>query len=370
MSKLFPSSEIKSIFEQNLSLIDVRAPVEFAQGHLPNAINLPILNDEERAQVGTLYKQQGNEAAVKLGHQLISGSIKELRVNAWLEFIRANPKTLIYCFRGGQRSGITQDWISEAGFDLPRLEGGYKAARRYLLKLIEDFSTREFLLISGLTGSGKTRLLLEAKEFCPVLDLENLANHRGSAFGGTDTEQPSQANFENNLAVAILNLQKVVPSHRILLEDESHTIGRCIVPLSLYKAMQNSEAIWMDEPLESRVENIYEEYILNSHIGIATKSGKPADKLNATELFARYKSSLQKISRKLGGDRTTELMSQIDLSVKAFHESNSLVENKVWIEKLLTYYYDPLYLNNFKRRNIKVRLSLSRIDCLHYLKSL
>jgi tRNA 2-selenouridine synthase len=126
----------KSLFFEDTPLIDVRAPVEFATGSLPNSVNLPILNDEERALIGTTYKTQGRETAIQLGHQLISGDVKEQRLQAWRSYIDLHPHAVIYCFRGGLRSQITQQWLKEAGIQRPLITGGYKAVRSFIIETI------------------------------------------------------------------------------------------------------------------------------------------------------------------------------------------------------------------------------------------
>ena len=190
-------------------LIDVRAPVEFIEGSIPHSLNSPILNDEERTIVGTIYKQKGPAAAVEAGHQLVSGVIKENRVQAWQSLIQKNSFTVITCFRGGLRSKLTQDWLADVGFKVPRIQGGYKALRQFLRNEIDQFiGQTQFLVITGATGSAKTRLLRALKNQRPLLDLELAANHRGSAFGGYQTPQPSQVNFENNLSFQILELKQ------------------------------------------------------------------------------------------------------------------------------------------------------------------
>ncbi|MDC6679308.1 rhodanese-like domain-containing protein, partial [Leclercia adecarboxylata] len=132
-------------------LIDVRAPVEFAQGALPGAVNLPLMNDEERHQVGIAYKQQGQAAAIALGERLVSGDIKQARINAWQAYLTEHPDALIYCFRGGLRSQIAQQWLDETGASRPRLQGGWKAMRQALCARIESAALQPMLVVAGLT---------------------------------------------------------------------------------------------------------------------------------------------------------------------------------------------------------------------------
>lgn len=352
------SQELKNLFLNKIPLIDVRAPVEFAQGHLPGAVNLPILNDEERALIGITYKKEGQEAAVQLGYKLVSGDVKNSRLQKWLQFINQNPETVIYCFRGGLRSKITQKWLQEAGVARPLIQGGYKRVRNFLIDEVHQFANKSSLLIlSGTTGSGKTSFLNEVKSFYPVLDLEALACHRGSAFGAISLSQPSQINFENQIAVSLLSVQE--SPKKFLVEDESRLIGSCAVPQSFFIKMRQSPVIWIEETLENRVENIFRDYIREPMF--AKETAKVLD------IFKRYKVSTSKISKKLGGLRTQELLGLISHSEQEFLMSQDLSSNKIWIEKLLIYYYDPMYLSSLDRRQVKVLFKGSRADCAEFL---
>lgn len=372
------SEDLKNIFVNDTPLIDVRAPVEFAQGHLPGAVNMPILNDEERAAVGTTYKQEGNEAAVRLGHQLVSGTVKDTRVAQWKEFIERYPQTVIYCFRGGQRSQITQRWLKEAGVERPLLLGGYKKARQFLMNELERFCREHpFLVLSGPTGSGKTALLKKVAAFRPAVDLEGLAQHRGSAFGSTGVEQPSQVNYENALTVALLKLEdKLGLGLRLIVEDESRLIGRIHQPLPFFLRLRESEVVWIDEPLKTRVANIFNDYITNTAIGIAFEQAPRCAEeegifhTQALALFDKYKRSVHAISRKLGGLRAQEVLQDITQAERDFLDMKSLEANKVWIEKLLVYYYDPLYLSSLERRQVKVQFRGTAAAAEEFLKNL
>lgn len=366
------------LLRDKVPLIDVRAPVEFQQGHLPGAVNLPILNDEERALIGTIYKQQGSAAAVAKGFELISGDIKKSRVSQWQSFVEAHPSAVLYCFRGGKRSQITQQWLRDIGIDRPLIVGGYKRARQFLMEQIEQFSAaREMLVLSGPTGSGKTELIKKVHTFFPTVDLEGLARHRGSAFGATEFPQPTQINFENQLATELLQLSSQFPlSSGVLVEDESRLIGRLSIPESFFLKLRSSKVLWLDEPLENRVTNIFKDYIMNSPIGRAVDGGlrckEESDILReeALRVFAKFKHSLNSIRKKLGGLRAQEVLADIEQAEMAFLNHLQTESNKVWIEKLLRYYYDPMYLSSLERRQVTVQFKGSGDSTFEYLKSL
>ena len=311
-------------------LIDVRAPVEFSEGHIPGAVNLPIISDEERHQIGTVYKQRGKEAAVSLGHELVSGDIKQSRIRAWLEFLEQNKNAVVYCFRGGLRSQTTVQWLADAGFDVPLVVGGYKALRQFLISRTNELCEKlEFEVVSGPTGSGKTEYLRRSRR--PVLDLEDLAKHRGSAFGAMEENQPTQVDFENRLAVELLRLQHTnIP---ILIENESRMIGKCAVPDSLYFKMKGSPRLILHIETAQRVENILQDYLVHSRL---TSQGD-------FSRFDDFRNAVKAISKKLGGLRSQEILADIDEAERTYRLSGDLSPNRIWIEKLLHWYYDPLY---------------------------
>lgn len=374
--------DLTALFIADTPLIDVRAPVEFTQGSLPGAVNLPILNNEERALVGTTYKQQGSEAAIKLGYEMVSGSVKQNRLQQWLDFIHQHPQAILYCFRGGKRSQITQQWLRDTGIDSPLITGGYKRARQFLISTIDRFSEhRKLLVITGPTGSGKTRLIHDISNSHPVLDIEALARHRGSAFGGMSVPQPSQIDFENHLAVNLLKLEQNNLSEPVIVEDESRHTGKVYLPDSFFHHLRNSEIIWVDEPLATRVDNIFEDYILTTPIGQAQRIRQAIPPLASTvetreilrqqarQLFDKYAGALQTISKKLGGDRFQEVSEDLENARSDFENKNEIQSNKIWIEKLVRYYYDPLYLGSLQRRRVNPCFKGSGQAVMDYLQA-
>ena len=314
---------MQSILKNQIKLIDVRAPIEFKEGALPHSVNLPILFDDEREMVGKTYKNKGNQVAIDVGHSIVNGEKKDKRVNEWLDLIQNNPKAQLYCARGGLRSEIAQSWLKEVGCDIKRISGGFKALRNACLSVLNDASNddKKWIIISGRTGSAKTKLInILNNSIC----LEGLANHRGSAFGSFDTPQPTPINFENNLACDYLQIS----DNTIIFEDESRTIGRLVIPEKFYNKMCNSKIVLIEEPIENRIQNIYDEYVKNY------KHGKT---LNNQSNELRLK--LSKISKRLGGNN----FKKVDILIKKAFENDDQNVHFQWIEILLNAYYDKMY---------------------------
>jgi tRNA 2-selenouridine synthase len=346
---------LQLLLNREVHVIDVRAPVEFFAGKIPGSVNLPLLTDEERALVGTAYKQQGSEEAIALGHRLVSGPIKEARIKAWLEEIGCHPGlTVVTCFRGGLRSQTVQHWLQERGYSVPRLAGGYKKMRQQLTAEIFNFCHHHSLyVLTGKTGAGKTKLL-RSLSWNYFVDLEALAHHRGSAFGNFDTPQPSQVDFENHLALALSRLHHHRVSHPVLVEDESRMIGRCVQPESFFHLLRNSPVLVLEESLESRVENTFQEYVLA--------------RIHDTALFSNLRISLLKIKSKLGGLRYQELLHDMQQAEDALRQHGDASLSRVWIEKLLVWYYDPAYEKSLSKRNPKVSCRGSSVDIKSFIE--
>jgi tRNA 2-selenouridine synthase len=338
--EVLAKSEFERIVLEDLPLIDVRAPVEFAEGAFPGSINLPLMDDEERRQVGICYKQKGHDAAVKLGHQLVSGQTRRERTEAWCRQIESRPETLLYCFRGGERSRIAQSWIFEAtGKKICRLEGGYKAFRRYLINQLDPAQLpAKPLVLGGRTGTGKT-LLLNTLEH--AVDLEGIARHRGSAFGRLPEGQPTPINFENTLAWALVKHRKKAWKS-LIVEDEGRNIGRCFLPKPLVEHFAQADLVVLERPLHERVEIIFDEYIL-----AAQKAYLRVNPLDGILLWKdALMDSISRIRKRLGGARHQEL-EKIFLDAV---ESEDPEKHKIWILWLLREYYDPMYDYQLKHK--------------------
>ena len=241
-----------------LSVFDVRSPGEYAHAHFPQAHSLPLFSDEERKIVGTAYKHQGKQQAIKLGLDFFGVKMKKM-VEVVEEIQKTNAsqskKILVHCWRGGMRSSAVAWLLDLYGFDVYLLVGGYKAFRTWVLEQFEK--TYSIKVLGGYTGSGKTEILHALKESNEkVIDLEGLANHKGSAFGGIGLEpQPSQEMFENKLA-----LQLFINADEFWMEDESQRIGRVNIPHPLWKTIRKSPLYFIDIPFKERLKYIEKNY--------------------------------------------------------------------------------------------------------------
>lgn len=238
------------------NVIDVRSPSEFAADHLPGAISLPVLDDEERARVGTIYKQIAPFEARKLGAALISRNVAR-HLEGPLADRPGGWRPLLYCWRGGQRSGSMAMILSQIGWRAEIIAGGYKAWRGLVVRALEAAPPSRIILLDGNTGSAKTELLqLLALRGIQTIDLEAMANHRGSLFGSRGL-QPSQRMFEGRIAQALSDLD---PSRPVVVEAESSAIGQCRLPSQLWKAMCAAPRIELDVPTQERARYLASAY--------------------------------------------------------------------------------------------------------------
>jgi tRNA 2-selenouridine synthase len=316
-------------------LLDVRTPAEFVDDHLPGAINLPVLSNEERVRVGTLYTQSPFEAQ-RLGASLIARNIAQHLETSLAE----KPRTwrpLVYCWRGGMRSGALAHILSEIGWRTTRLHGGYKTYRAFVLQALDALPPQfQWRVICGPTGSGKSRLLQAlAAEGAQVLDLEHLAQHRGSLLGNLpDQPQPAQKLFESRIWDVLRHFD---PQRPVFVEAESRRIGLLRVPAVLLDQMRAAPCIAIEAPLSARVAFLLEDY---EHF-----LGDPAQ-----------------LSEKLA--MLTELQGRQTIA-----EWNALAANGEWptlVEQLLVRHYDPAYKRssdgNFSGLQQAQRLSLAGLD--------
>jgi tRNA 2-selenouridine synthase len=337
-----------------LSVIDVRSEGEYEKAHFDRTVNIPILSNVHRHEVGLRYKNEGSEAAKALGHQLVSGEYKDALIRRWCEEIKRHPEApaVLFCWRGGLRSRIAQEWVFQHGHAVLRVEGGYKALRHEALKALEN--PLPFVVLSGMTGSGKTRLLHRLRR---MVDLEALAHHRGSAFGAHFGDpQPQQATFENRLAQVLC---RVAPDY--VLEDESPNIGRCHIPDHFYARMVTAPMVQIETSSRQRALAIYQEYV---QLPLVHRMG-------LEELERSFLRNLERIRNKLGGleyDRIKQLLSRafaIDTMTEEGREAH--VD---WIERLLSVYYDKQYLYSLSLKSRKTLFQGPWEDCLDFLQGL
>lgn len=298
---------VESFLKSPGPLYDIRSPGEFLQGTLPGAINLPLFSDQEREQVGTVYKKQSPQKAFLLGLDYVGPKMR-----GFVEQVQGqNPR--LFCFRGGMRSQSMGWLFSQGGMKPLLLKGGYKAFRKFVLNTLEK--TYPLHILGGLTGAGKTsHLQTLKKEGHQILDLEALAQHKGSAFGKLTDTQPTSEHFENWIACTLWQMD---PSKPIWVEDESRMIGSCKIPDSLYKQMQTSPFYLLQTPLEQRIATLVEEY----------------GKYSESYLIE----AVQCIKKRLGGARTSKIIECI--ISKNFQEAVFL----------LLEYYDQAYMYSIKR---------------------
>lgn len=351
-----------SLFLDDVPMLDVRAPTEFEQGAFPMSTNIPLMTDKEREAVGIRYKEQGQDAAILLGAELVTPKDQQKRKQQWADFFKNNKKGVLYCFRGGLRSQISQQWISdETGTDYPRVTGGYKALRRFLIESTERIAKKiPIVILGGRTGSGKTRIL---KQLHNSIDLEGLANHRGSAFGPTATPQPTQINFENALAIELIK-KEAQGAQFLVIEDEARNVGSLGVPQALYDAMQQSPIVKLDVPQAERNQISIEEYIVDTQNHFDEVYGKEKGEIKLAEHLLE---SLSKIQKRLGGVRYQEAEGQMKKAIEKRLTTGSLDGFIPLVNTLLVDYYDPMYDYQIEKKKARIIFEGSKNEISSFL---
>lgn len=298
---------------ENPLYIDVRAPLEYEEDHIPGAINLPIFDNEERKEVGTLYRMAGRDDAVRRGTEIGGKNVGPI-VNSIMEY--RERAIVIYCARGGMRSGAVAALVNSLGIETYRIKDGYKSYRRYINEKLATIRIKPPLFIlQGLTGAGKTEILGYIKN---SVDLEYMAGHRSSVFGAIGLEQKSQKYFETLLYDRLIELES---ADYIVMEGESQKIGNLHIPDNIFRQMRDAAVIYIDTPVERRVEIIKNEYTR----------------------FDQHEKVLEivfSLKNRLGARKTLELT---DL-----YRNDRIDE---FIEMLLLDYYDNLYRHTLGRFN-------------------
>lgn len=304
------------------AIIDARSPCEYAQDHLPGAINAPVLDDEQRIRVGTMYKQVGSFEAKKLGGALVAKNIANHIEQLWLEHPR-EWRPLVYCWRGGNRSGAMAHILSKIGWPVVQLDGGYKAFRAEVNAALELAPQLRFKVICGTTGSGKSRLLeVLAAHGAQVLDLEQLAAHRGSVLGHLPSQaQPSQKAFETRIWDCLRHCDPALP---VFVESESKKVGNLRVPAALMDTMRGADCIALNLSRADRVQLLMEDY---AHFLVS-----PAT-LNA---------QLEHLTALHGKEKIRRWQSMAD--------SGAMPQ---LVDELLADHYDPAYLRSIDRNFVR-----------------
>jgi len=359
------TKDYQRIILENIPMIDVRAPIEYGKGAFPNSVNMPILTDEERHIIGIKYKDSGNESATALGYELVSGAIKEGRINAWVDFVKANPEAYLYCFRGGSRSRISQEWLHEAGVDIPRLEGGYKAFRTFLLEVLSgNWMTHvKPITLGGHTGSGKTKVIYKVHK---AIDLEGIAHHRGSSFGRYIDPQPQQINFENTLAYEMVRHEAKGYKH-LVLEDESRNVGKCYINKDLFEWFRSNTMVILDVTFEERIQNTLEEYVEDSQQRHIKQYG-PSEGMG--KWFDYIEGSMTRVKKRLGGDRFNDVFSAFQRNYQAQLASGSSKAHEEWIAMFLKEYYDPMYEYQMTKSTRPIDFKGNAREVTEYLNAL
>lgn len=337
MTKRLDTDDYRTLFLNDLPLLDVRAPVEFVKGAFPCSTNIPLLDDDQRTKIGTRYKEQGQDAAIELGWRLATPEIQQQRIKAWSAYINQHPNGYLYCFRGGLRSRLSQQLIRESGLNYPLIKGGYKAMRRFLIDELDAISrSQPMIAISGRTGSGKT---LAIKQLQQAVDLEGLANHRGSAFGRQLQEQPSQINFENALSIALIKLQ-AAQSKVVFVEDEGPLIGRVSLPQAFLEAFKRAPRILLETPMDKRINITLADYVTEAIPAYRNAYGEAE---SIPKFREHVLGNLARIRKRLGGDRHSHLHGLFSSAIDELDHSGSTDAFRPGIEMLLKEYYDPMY---------------------------
>ncbi|MFJ7747398.1 tRNA 2-selenouridine(34) synthase MnmH [Peribacillus sp. NPDC097295] len=294
--------------KNELTVIDVRSPSEYKDATIPGSLNIPFFNDEERAEVGTLYKQVSAQAAKERGLEIISVKLPSFIK----EFAEIEGKKAVFCWRGGMRSRTSATVLSLMGIKALRLDGGYRNYRNWVVDKLETVEWKpEAYVLNGFTGTGKTTILHRlSEEGHPILDFEGMANHRGSVFGQIGLEPNNQKKFDSLLFEGIRNVQQ---SPYVLLEGESKRIGKVIIPDSVLEKKEQGIQVFIELPLEERVLHILEDYQPWEH------------EQECLEAFMRIKRRIH-----------TPIATQIENDLKSGNYSSA-------VGLLLEYYYDPLY---------------------------
>lgn len=312
-----------------ITIIDVRSPSEFKNATIPGSLNIPFFNDEERAEIGTIYKQVSTLAAKERGLEIISAKLPDFVK----EFSKIQGKKAVFCWRGGMRSRTTATLLDLMGIKIFRLEGGYRNYRHWVVQQLESYELKqEVFVLNGNTGTGKTIILRRLKEEgFPVIDLEGLSNHRGSIFGQIGLQPNNQKTFDSLL---VEDLKFYQSSSYILFEGESSRIGKVVLPSFLMKKKEQGVQLFLELPIEERITHILDDYEPWNH------------KQECIDSFNRIKKRIH-----------TPIAKEIETELEAENFSSA-------VGLLLEYYYDPLYEHSTNQypENQKMTIKARNVD--------
>ena len=359
----YNSDTYTELFVNNSPLMDVRAPIEYKRGAFPAAKNLPIMDDHQRELIGTCYKHHGQDKAIEKGNELIQGEIREARIVNWIKFAKQHPDGSLYCFRGGLRSRIAQQWMHESGIDFPIIQGGFKALRTFLLNELENEAKLcTFRLVGGKTGCGKTTLVNSLEH---GIDLEAAAYHRGSSFGRHAKEQNNQINFENILAIDFLKL-RYKNIQNITIEDEARTIGKVGLPKALFEKMRQSPIVVIEDPYSERIERLVQEYVVDMYAEFENIENEN----KGFKSFSNYLlDSLERIQKRLGSARYGGIRKTMQDALSIQAKSGDITKHYDWLSTILENYYDPMYEDQLKKRKKFICFRGDYQACKEYLQT-
>jgi tRNA 2-selenouridine synthase len=318
--------EAISHLDKGSVFIDVRSPGEYLNATIPGAFNIPILTEEQRRETGTIHKHHGAAQARMRGMELISPRLPEVIHQARELHLKHKRPLIVFCWRGGLRSSAMTAFLNLCGLPVFQLSGGHKAFRQHVVNYFEHARWARLLVLRGLTGVGKTRILEQLRnQGWPVLNLEALANHRGSAFGAIGCEQqPSQKQFE---ALLWNELRHTRPDECVITEGESRHIGRVMLPKRLHAALQKETTLWLETQMHNRIRVITEDYAVDDL---------------PSEDFA---GAIDALIPRLGHKKVSEL--------------HQLLARREWdrlIEALMREYYDPLYAHTKPEKRVDIEV--------------
>ena len=321
-----PTLEIEQVWlESDITILDVRSPREFMEGSIPAAFNLPLLDNEERSAIGVLYRHCGRGAAIEEGYDLLKPKIKQLE-HYFAQYSKSQ-RIVVYCARGGMRSNVITSLMRSFGYDAYQLTGGYKRFRNWLLQRLETFTFKKLIILQGVTGVGKTLVLNRLKN---SIDLENLAQHRGSLFGGIGKVPEKQKNFEANL---LLSLDRCDQNKTVFMEGESRKIGTVSIPGNIHRQMKEASVYLLEASIEVRAARTVEEYI--------TKQIK---------CIPQIREKIKFLTKELGHKKVTHLIS--------LYDRGNYLE---CFKGILLDYYDSRYKHSMGKLRIKKVISAEDI---------